>query len=335
MTRRLLATFVLLIAIAGLARAQQSAEDLYRLGRQQFERSLYDEAIQSFRAAARASGESCAKCYFGISNAYLRIGNPAASLQNADIGIQQAKDNAERAGAHDLKGRILLLQAGDDPQQLELAEHEFREAMKLSPARVEARFNLGLALLRQYKDKDGLREIQTYLADAPKGENADWARKLLAHPTRLRATFAPDFKITTADGKTISLDQFAGKYVVLDFWATWCPPCVASMGDLRALHKKYADRLVLISISDDEDHDAWQHFLSANEHKLDWPQFFDMNHRIGSLYGINKMPTYVVIDEEGAIVQRVIGVNSKVSVFSQLKAMIDGLMGEKSSSPSE
>ena len=335
MTRRLLAIFVLLVGSAGLAQTQQSAEDLYRLGRQQFERSLYDEAIQSFRAAAHASGESCAKCYFGISNAYLRMGNPAASLQSAEIGIQQAKDNAERAGAHDLKGRILLLQAGDDPQQLEAAENEFREAIRLSPARLEARFNLGLALLRQYKDKDGLDEIRTYLADAPKGENADWARKILAHPTRLRATFAPDFQITTTDGKTISLDQLTGKYVVLDFWATWCPPCVASMGDLRALHKKYADRLVLISISDDEDHEAWQHFLSANEHKLDWPQYFDTNHRIGSLFGINKMPTYVVIDEEGAIVQRVIGVNSKVNVFSQLKTTIDGLMGEKSSSPSE
>ena len=201
MTRRLLAIFVLLVGSAGLAQTQQSAEDLYRLGRQQFERSLYDEAIQSFRAAAHASGESCAKCYFGISNAYLRMGNPAASLQSAEIGIQQAKDNAERAGAHDLKGRILLLQAGDDPQQLEAAENEFREAIRLSPARLEARFNLGLALLRQYKDKDGLDEIRTYLADAPKGENADWARKILAHPTRLRATFAPDFQITTIQRK--------------------------------------------------------------------------------------------------------------------------------------
>ena len=335
MTRHLLAIIVIIAGSVGIAQTQQSAEELYRLGRQQFERSNYDQAIESFRAAAHASGESCAKCYFGISNAYLRIGYPAASLQSAEIGIQQSKDDVERAGAHDLKGRILLLQAGDDLQQLELAENEFREAIRLSPARVEARFNLGLTLLRQYKDNEGVREIQTYLAEAPKGENADWARKLLAHPTRLRATFAPDFEITTTDGKTISLHQLTGKYVVLDFWATWCPPCIYSMGDLRELHKKYADRLVLISISDDEDQQAWRRFLKANEQKLDWPQYFDTNHRIGSLFGINKMPTYVVIDEEGAIVQRVIGVNSKVSVFSQLKNTIDRMLAEKSSSSSE
>ncbi len=307
------------------------ADELYRLGAQEFAQTHYEEAIASFREAARASGDSCAKCYFGISNAYLRMGNPSASLKNADTGIQQAKDRVERAAAHDLKGRILLLQAGNNEEKLDRAEMEFQEAVTLNPARVEARFNLGLTLLREYKDEDGLREIRTYLADAPNGENADWARKLLAHPNRVRDTFAPNFKITTAQGETLSLDQLAGKFVILDFWATWCPPCIASLGDLQQLQKQYSGRLVLISVSSEEDHQAWQHFL--DDHKPDWPQYFDTNHRLVRMFGVAKLPTYIVIDGDGAIVERVIGVDSKTNVFAQLKTAVDHFLAQNANSP--
>ena len=143
-------------------------------------------------------------------------------------------------------------------------------------------------------------------------------RELLANPDRARFNFAPDFQATTAAGAPISLHQFAGKVVVLDFWATWCPPCRSSVPELKELSKKYSgDQLQLISISADSDREKWQGYIAKK--KMDWPQIWDSNSAIRNAFGVSSFPTYLVIDRKGIIQQRIVGLNPQQTIVARLK----------------
>jgi peroxiredoxin len=145
---------------------------------------------------------------------------------------------------------------------------------------------------------------------------------LLADPRRGRESFAPDFKVKTLTGEQVSLQQFAGKVLVMDFWATWCPPCRASVGELKDLTKKYpADKLVLISVSADKDDGAWRDFIEKKH--MSWLQYRDSDHQLVDAFGINGFPTYLVIDGEGIVRTRISGLNPQESVVHRLRATLE------------
>ena len=96
--------------------------------------------------------------------------------------------------------------------------------------------------------------------------------------------------------------------VVMDFWATWCPPCHESVPELKALTKKYpTEKLVLISVSADKDENAWKGFVAKK--KMDWAQYRDPEGRILEPFGISSFPTYLVMDGDGVIKERMTGLN--------------------------
>jgi peroxiredoxin len=105
----------------------------------------------------------------------------------------------------------------------------------------------------------------------------------------------------------IELEDLQGKVVLLDFWGTWCPPCVESVPELRNLHKKYSKEpsFVLIGISSDSDEEVWREFTTKN--KMVWPQYRDKDRRIQRAFGVRAFPTYIVIDHEGIVRHRSVG----------------------------
>jgi thiol-disulfide isomerase/thioredoxin len=122
---------------------------------------------------------------------------------------------------------------------------------------------------------------------------------MIEDPRRGRVLFAPEFSIRTLQGEYITLEDLRGRVVVLDFWATWCAPCVAATPGLQRLAKKYADQpFTLLAISVDRNAEAWKRYVEAN--RMDWPQYLD-NGRVASLYNAQTLPTYVVIDHEGIV----------------------------------
>ena len=127
------------------------------------------------------------------------------------------------------------------------------------------------------------------------------ARKLAENPRRARENFAPDFAFTSLQGEYIALDDLKGKVVVLDFWGTWCPPCVASIPELRNLYKRYSNEpsFILIGISSDGDDQTWREFTEKN--RMTWPQYRDKDRKIQNAFNIRSFPTYVVIDHEGIL----------------------------------
>ena len=123
-----------------------------------------------------------------------------------------------------------------------------------------------------------------------------------AHPPRIGSP-APDFTITDA-GQTVSLSQFRGKPVVLNFWATWCPPCVEEMPSLVQLHKELGDQVTILAVSEDDDDKAYQQFI--HDHNIDLLTVRDTK-RNNELYGSFKFPETYIIDRQGKIVRKFIG----------------------------
>jgi cytochrome c biogenesis protein CcmG, thiol:disulfide interchange protein DsbE len=115
---------------------------------------------------------------------------------------------------------------------------------------------------------------------------------------------APDF--TVQDGQqTITLSKLRGKTVVLNFWATWCPPCVEEMPSLVELQQKMGDKLTVLAVSLDEDEDAYKKFVDTRAKGL--TTIRDGKQTSNALYGTYRFPESFVIDKDGKIQRKFIG----------------------------
>jgi len=117
---------------------------------------------------------------------------------------------------------------------------------------------------------------------------------------------AKDFSITAIDGTQLRLSALRGKVVLVNYWATWCPPCRAEVPDLIKLQAKYADRLVIIGVSEDEDGLAQVKRFVA-EHRINYPIVMSTPALSQVFPGVTSLPTTFVLDREGRVVQRHIG----------------------------
>ena len=107
-------------------------------------------------------------------------------------------------------------------------------------------------------------------------------------------------------GRSQELRELRGQVVVLNFWATWCPPCVAEMPSLERLHRQMQGRGVLmLGISVDEDPVAYDAFL--RNYNITFPNYRDPQKRIPTLYGTFMYPETYIIDRQGRLVRKIIG----------------------------
>ena len=278
-------------------------EEHLESGRRLFRQRRYDEALKSFKRANEMRDKKCAECYGWMSETYLALEAYKNVVEAADKVVEFAGgDEHLLLKAYNNKGLALQASAEKkDQKKLQAAEAVFRQALALPNAQPILRYNLGVVLMQLNRDEEGIAEIKQYIKLQPRGQYIETARKLAENPRRARENYAPDFSFTSQQGEYISLEDLKGKVVVLDFWGTWCPPCVESVPELRNLHKRYSKEpsFVLIGISSDGDEQAWKEFTEKN--KMIWPQYRDRDRKILSAFNIRAFPTYVVIDHEGIV----------------------------------
>jgi peroxiredoxin len=117
-----------------------------------------------------------------------------------------------------------------------------------------------------------------------------------SHPARI-GTMAPGF--TVSDGtQTVNLASLRGRVVVLNFWATWCVPCIEEVPSLEAMHHAMPE-VTVVAISADEDSGAYRQFLADN--RIDFLTVRDSSSRVPKMYGTIKIPETYVIDEKGVL----------------------------------
>lgn len=109
--------------------------------------------------------------------------------------------------------------------------------------------------------------------------------------------------VTAFDGKPLKLSALKGKVVLIDFWATWCGPCIQELPNVIAAYKKYHGQgFEIVGISLDQDEQKLKDFLAS--HDMPWPQFFDgkgWQNEVGQLYGVQSIPKTYLLDRDGKV----------------------------------
>jgi thiol-disulfide isomerase/thioredoxin len=133
---------------------------------------------------------------------------------------------------------------------------------------------------------------------------------------------APPFILADLNGQEVSLDQYRGKIVMLDFWATWCGPCRMTMPILEKLQKEYRDGLTLLDINIQESPELVRPYVRKQNIKA--TVLLDQRGSVSAAYGSNSIPMQVLIDRQGII--RHIQVGYGANMEAQLRAEINKLL---------
>jgi len=126
-----------------------------------------------------------------------------------------------------------------------------------------------------------------------------------------------DFTLSSLDGKSYQLSNYKGKVVLLNFWATWCPPCIREMPTLDALHGRGRNDLAILAVTDEEAK-VVSEFVTKGGYKL--PILFDPNGKVHDTYGRRGIPHTIIIGPDGKIVEQFYGMASEAELLKDLHA---------------
>ena len=131
---------------------------------------------------------------------------------------------------------------------------------------------------------------------------------------------APDFTLSTLDGTDFTLSQYRGQPVVLNFWATWCPPCRAEIPYFQQASVKYNGQVAIVGVDDGETVAKVAPF--ANEVGITYPLPIDEQSLVSRRYNVNSLPSTFFIDAEGVIQKVHIGLISQAVLESQIEQLL-------------
>ena len=129
-----------------------------------------------------------------------------------------------------------------------------------------------------------------------------------AQVEEVAADMAPDFELPDLQGNPLKLSSLRGKYVVLDFWGSWCIWCIRGIPSMKEAYAKHKDKMEILGIDCRDSEEKWK--AAVEEHALPWLQVrCDDDHleQLARMYNIEGFPTKAVIDPEGKLVKVVVG----------------------------
>lgn len=300
----ILMTAALAVVSPVAAQGEDGYESQIAQGNALLRRSRWEDALKSFKRANDLKDKRSIEASLGMVQAYNGLQAYKNVVDICEKIIEMAAGDAKTiAQVYNYEGIALQTQANvKDQKKLGEAEAVFRKGIALDNDLAILHFNLGFTLMELNRDAEGVVELKKYVALNPEGSKTDDATRLIANPRRAREAYAPDFSMTTADGEYITLDDLRGKVVLLDFWGTWCPPCVNSVPAVRDLQKRFSKepQFKMISVSVNEfDEEKWRGFIEKNQ--MVWTQYNDRDRHVASLFAVHQFPTYILLDAEGIV----------------------------------
>ena len=145
-------------------------------------------------------------------------------------------------------------------------------------------------------------------AQRPKTVETDAVKTEVQQMEDVQADLAPDFELSDLQGNPLKLSSLRGKYVVLDFWGSWCIWCIRGIPHMKEAYRKYKDKMEILGIDCQDTEEKWK--AAVEEHQLPWLQVRcpeDYLQTLGQQYRIQGFPTKVIIDPEGRLVKVVVG----------------------------
>jgi peroxiredoxin len=204
---------------------------------------------------------------------------------------------------------VQLVKARRD-QQLQSLNNVVKDFIKNSSSPAATFYAIGLAsrtiapedikpmvdnAVKKYKDHSGLLAAQKMIATQSTAKTPQYT--LLNKP-------APEIALPDLNGKTVSLSSFKGKYVLVDFWASWCGPCRAENPNVVEAYNKFKDKnFTILGVSLDQDKAAWQQAIAKDN--LTWTHISDLKQwesTVVPAYGIEGIPFNVLLDPDGKII---------------------------------
>lgn len=170
------------------------------------------------------------------------------------------------------------------------------------------------------KGSDEQQNEDTENRGASKQEEPDSYQELSEGDT------APDFTAQTADGKTFTLSEQNGKVVLLNFWATWCGPCVGEMPAFEKLYGEYKEEVAILAVNCVEDKDTVDQFISDNGYTF--PIAYDVDGAVNMKYPTAGIPYTLVIDQDGIVKNIYLGADGAEKQYEEYKSAIDALLGK-------
>jgi len=137
---------------------------------------------------------------------------------------------------------------------------------------------------------------------------------------------APAMELVDMDGLVHSLSSYKGKVVVVNFWATWCPPCLKELPSMQSLWERYRDQdLMMLGVNVGEDHDSIFRFTGTFETELDFPILLDERMNVVRGWPVVGLPTTFIVDKSGRIVLSAVGERDWVSnhVIASIERLLD------------
>jgi cytochrome c biogenesis protein CcmG/thiol:disulfide interchange protein DsbE len=134
---------------------------------------------------------------------------------------------------------------------------------------------------------------------------------------------APDFTLEAADGRQVSLSDFKGQVVLLNLWATWCPPCVRETPRLVRVYDKYRDQgFVILAINTTYQDDRAKVAQFVRDQRVSYLVLLDVNGEFGQKYGARLLPTSYLVDRSGKIVMTKVGEVDEAQLEEQVQALL-------------
>jgi thiol-disulfide isomerase/thioredoxin len=315
------------------AKAQKS----YREGMNYVDRHMLLAALDSFKNADKQDGRHCAACQQQIIKYGIQLQDWKSAETAASQMIDEAGSAKSLADAHYVLGIVLMDEGLNKHKEepFERAHEEMNKALAADANFPEAVFQDALSLAHANQDAAAKAQFERYLNMVPASDpKRQRALRFIRQPDLARGRIAPAFTVTALDGQRVSLDDLNGKVVLIDFWATWCPPCREALPHIQSIARKFQGQpLVILSVSLDADDKKWKAFVAHND--MTWLNYRDggFDGPLATLFDVHAIPHTFTIDADGMLQSEAVGDSAMEGKLKKLIARAVEVQTEASTKP--